>query len=396
MTAPRLLVVWMAGFQRVNRRVFAELTAMGVQVRLVVPDRYGSGDRAIAIADAGADDAPYDLTPLTPKGVHPRLQTLPGLDKVARAFQPTHVLIDADPASMLARQALNLPGGAPVWALTAENQPAFYGRDIGTALRARNIGKLVGVGLTLALRTLVERRIGRVFTLSCDGTAVFEARGLPVTQTPLGFDPDLFFPIAEPERQAARTKLGLDRPVIAFFGRLAPEKGLHVLLRALEHLDDLPWQLLIDDFTTYGSAYAATLKAELSGGTLKDRVVFFEAKHEEMPRFMNAADIVVLPSVSTPKWKEQYGRVIQEVMACGRTMVGSTSGAIPEVMGGHGHLFAEGCDQALARLLMRLLAQGCFDDPAARGYAVAHLSTQRQAQILADVLHDAPLREGAL
>ena len=386
MIAPRLLVVWMAGFQKVNRRVFAELTAMGVPVRLVVPDRYGSGDRTIPIAEPGADDALYDLTPLTPKGAHPRLQTLAGLEEVARIFLPTHVLIDADPASMLARQALNLPGGAPVWALTAENQPAFYGRDVGAALRARSPGKLAGVGLTFALRKLVERRVRRVFTLSRDGTAVFEARGLPVTQTPLGFDPDLFFPMPEPERQAVRAELGLNRPVIAFFGRLAPEKGLHVLIRALERLGDLPWQLLIDDFTTYGSEYAEGLKAELSSGMLKDRVVFFEARHEEMPRFMNAADIVVLPSVSTPKWKEQYGRVIQEVMACGRTMVGSTSGAIPEVMGGHGHLFAEGCDQALARLLRRLLAQGRFDDTTARDYAIAHLSVRRQADILVELL----------
>ncbi|KHQ50172.1 glycosyltransferase [Mameliella alba] len=394
MTSPRLLVVWMAGFQKVNRRVFAEVVAMGVPVRLVVPDQYGLGDRVIT--DVEADDAPYDLTPLTPKGAHPRLQTLAGLDEVAREFRPTHVLIDADPASMLARQALNLPGGAPVWALTAENQPAYYGRDLRAALCIRSMSKLAGVGLTFALRKLVERRIEHVFTLSRDGTGVFEARGIPVTQTPLGFDPDLFFPMPEIERQAVRAELGLDQPVIAFFGRLAPEKGLHVLIRALERLEDLPWQLLIDDFTTYGGAYAESLKVELSGGALKDRVVFFEARHEEMPRFMNAADIVVLPSVSTPKWKEQYGRVIQEVMACGRTMVGSTSGAIPEVMGGHGHLFAEGCEQALARLLRRLLTEARFDDPAARDYALAHLSVQRQAEILAGVLRGASSKEGTV
>lgn len=396
MTSPRLLVVWMAGFQRVNRRVFAELAQKGVPVRLVVPNRYGSGEKVRPIVDPLADDTPYNLTPLLPKGVHPRLQTLEGLEAVSRDFGPTHVLIDADPASMLARQALSLPGRPAVWALTAENQPAFYGRDLAAALRARSPGKLAGVGLTYALRKLVERRIGHVFTLSRDGTAVFEERGLPVTQTPLGFDPELFFPMPEADRQAVRAELGLDRPVIAFFGRLAPEKGLHVLIRALERLDDQPWQLLIDDFTTYGSAYAEGLKAELSAGPLKGRVVFFEAGHEEMPRFMNAADIVVLPSVSTPKWKEQYGRVIQEVMACGRTMVGSTSGAIPEVMGGHGHLFAEGCDRALARLLRRLLAGNSFDDPAARDYALAHLSVQRQSDILAACLRGAAAEEGGM
>jgi glycosyltransferase involved in cell wall biosynthesis len=386
-TEPRLLAVWMAGFQKVNRRVFAEVASFGVPVHVVVPDHYDSSGKAIPIADLKGDNEPYKLTALTPKGRHTRLHTLTGLTEVAKSFRPTHVLIDADPASMLARQALNLPGRAPVWALTAENQPAEYLRDLGAGLRARSVAKVAGVAMVYALRTLVESRIGRVLTLSRDGTVVFEARKIPTTQTPLGFDPDLFFPMTTQERQVVRAYLGLEQPVIAFFGRLVPEKGLHVLIDALSQLDDLPWKLLVDDFTTYSSGYAEKLKSFLANSALRDRVVFFEARHEDMPRFMNAADIVVLPSVSTPKWKEQYGRVIQEVMACGRTMVGSTSGAIPEVMGGHGHLFEEGCDQALARLLRRLLERGEFDDPAARDYAVKNLSVQQQARILVDLLN---------
>lgn len=382
----RLLVVWMAGFQEVNRKVFAKIAQSGIVVRLVVPSCYVSNNVVYPITDPDADVAPYDLTPLMPTRRHPRLQTLLGLKEVARAFRPTHVLIDADPASMLASQTLHLHGSPVVWALTAENQPASYFSHFVAALHSRSPSKLAGVFFTLAMRLLVERRISRVLTLSRDGSKVFQARNMSVTQTPLGFDPDLFFPMPIEQREAVRSNLGLREPVIAFFGRLAPEKGLQILIKALDALQDLPWQLLIDDFATYDSPYADIIRSQLSSGKLKDRVVFFEARHEEMPKFMNAADIVVLPSISTPKWKEQYGRVIQEVMACGRTMVGSTSGAIPEVMGGHGYLFAEGCDQALARLLRRLLQDGRFDDIPARDYAVNHLSIRRQADIIVDLL----------
>jgi glycosyltransferase involved in cell wall biosynthesis len=73
-------------------------------------------------------------------------------------------------------------------------------------------------------------------------------------------------------------------------------------------------------------------------------------------------------------------------MACGRTMVGSRSGAIPEVMGGQGHLFDEGDVAGLAKLLGELLDKGEFADDAARGYALANLSVNRQAAIMAGLL----------
>ncbi|MGQ2931838.1 MAG: glycosyltransferase, partial [Sphingopyxis sp.] len=73
---------------------------------------------------------------------------------------------------------------------------------------------------------------------------------------------------------------------------------------------------------------------------------------------------------------------IQEVMACGRTMVGSRSGAIPEVMGGQGYLFDEGDVAGLATLLGDLLDKGQYADEAARSYALAKLSVNRQAEIM--------------
>jgi glycosyltransferase involved in cell wall biosynthesis len=60
--------------------------------------------------------------------------------------------------------------------------------------------------------------------------------------------------------------------------------------------------------------------------------------------FYNSLDVFVLPSETILQWKEQYGRVLIEAMACGLPVVGSSSGAIPEVLEGYpkGLIFKEG------------------------------------------------------
>ena len=50
----------------------------------------------------------------------------------------------------------------------------------------------------------------------------------------------------------------------------------------------------------------------------------------------------MLPSLTRPNWKEQFGRVLIEAMASGVPVIGSDSGAIPDVIGQAGLIFPEG------------------------------------------------------
>jgi glycosyltransferase involved in cell wall biosynthesis len=67
-----------------------------------------------------------------------------------------------------------------------------------------------------------------------------------------------------------------------------------------------------------------------------------------MPRWLNALDVLVLPSLSTPSWTEQFGRVLIEGMCCGVPVIGSQSGEIPRVITEAGMTFPEGDIRALA------------------------------------------------
>jgi glycosyltransferase involved in cell wall biosynthesis len=74
-----------------------------------------------------------------------------------------------------------------------------------------------------------------------------------------------------------------------------------------------------------------------------------------MPAFYRGLDVLVLPSHSTRRWVEQFGRVLTEAMACGVPVVGSDSGEIPNVIGEAGLIFPEGDADALRERLQHLM-----------------------------------------
>ena len=73
-----------------------------------------------------------------------------------------------------------------------------------------------------------------------------------------------------------------------------------------------------------------------------------------MPAAAERLDCLALPSLTRPNWKEQFGRVLVEAMACQVPVVGSDSGEIPNLVGDAGLIVPEGDAAALAAALRRL------------------------------------------
>jgi glycosyltransferase involved in cell wall biosynthesis len=88
----------------------------------------------------------------------------------------------------------------------------------------------------------------------------------------------------------------------------------------------------------------------------RDRLVCTgHAELDDMPEYIRAMDCLVLPSRTVPGWKEQFGLVLAQAMASGVPVIGSDSGAIPEVIGEAGLLFHEGDVRGLSDGISRLL-----------------------------------------
>ena len=146
-------------------------------------------------------------------------------------------------------------------------------------------------------------------------------------------------------------------------GRLVWEKGHYDVIRALATLRRPPRLLLVGA----GPERKRLLRYADELG-LGGRVEVRHVPHAEMPAVFAAASCVVLGSLSIPLWEEQFGMVLAEALAAGATVLASSSGAIPEVLGADATLFAPGDWLGLARLLeagplARPLGQRAQHDP---------------------------------
>ena len=160
-----------------------------------------------------------------------------------------------------------------------------------------------------------------------------------------GVPTNLFYPM---DKRELKKELAINcRFVVGYVGRLVPEKGLDWLLEAVELLSPDVHCLVLGD-----GPMGAALEKRSSAPGLRDRVHFLGAKTaSEVPKWMNCFDVLAVPSLTRVGWKEQYGRVIAEAMACGVPVVGSDSGAIPEVLDSCGLVVPEGNVEKLAEAL---------------------------------------------
>lgn len=164
---------------------------------------------------------------------------------------------------------------------------------------------------------------------------------------PLGFDENIFFN----KKKKIKSQI-----TISYFGRIIPEKGIHVLIEALKLIKNYNWIFMIDVEHIENKRYFKKLKINLKNNFKKSKYRFIKCNHNEVAKFMRLSDILVLPSV----YEEQYGRVIQEAIACGNVAIGSKIGAIPEIIKDKKLLFEPNNHLSLSLILKSLFNKGYY------------------------------------
>jgi glycosyltransferase involved in cell wall biosynthesis len=161
-------------------------------------------------------------------------------------------------------------------------------------------------------------------------------------------------------------RAGAGRKIVACVSRLAPEKGVDVLIRAMALVGRDALLVLAGDGPDLDACRALAFALGLG-----DHVRFLGLR-DDVERVYVAADVVVMPSL----WDEAFGLVVVEAMASARPVVVTASGAMPEiVVHGQGGLVVPKRDEvAMAGAIGRLLDDDALRarmGQAARALAVA-------------------------
>lgn len=341
----RIAVISHACVVDVNQRLFNELCRHeDVELLMIAPQRWRTSIGMVADFRP-MPDARFATRPLPVLGSGQiSLHLYRGLAPVLRDFAPDVVYLDEEPYSLPAWQVLRIcrRHGFPLCFMSAQNLVKRFPWPFSRVERS-----------TLDYAALAVPPAEAI-------AAVLRVKGFrgEIVVVPHFVDTELFRPADASE---LRRELRLQGTVVGYLGRLTEEKGLEDLMAAMDTL----WARGVDASVLLVGAGPLIDRLRAWGRERpQGRVVLTgPVRHAAAPAYLNAFDILALPSRTMPGWKEQFGRVLIEAPACGVPVVGSDSGNIPALIDelGSGLVVPERNPAALAEALQRLI-----DDPEQR------------------------------
>jgi glycosyltransferase involved in cell wall biosynthesis len=335
----KLLVVDHNALDPIHRLLYEELSRKGnIDIRLLVPSEWFDGYRMLR----GAEEHPAPKLSVYPCNVLFKTRThrliYRGLAEHLKAFAPDILYMNSEPENFQTLQGARLVGDASLKFIFSSWRNIDH--------RAAGFPYKFGKFHAYAERTVL-RRANHAILFNKDGTEIYRQLGFDATTyIPPYVDVRYFFPKPEGAHDTNSPWR------ICYIGRFITEKGLDTLLKAAANLT-FPYSIsLIGD----GPAKTEWEQLARTLGIEQNVLWIPPVLHSEVPNRLHEADVVVLPSKTGKMWKEQFGRVIIEAMACGVPVVGSDSGEIPKVIGDAGMVFPEGSEQALKEKLAELHA----------------------------------------
>lgn len=339
----RILFTWHAAVEPEYRKLFKKIAKNGYELTVICPKAWTEGGRLQRVDNLKEDGYSLFSFPVVfrdrIKGFfYPQIYSI---CQLFRKFKPDIVHIFEEPYSLACFQ---------MTALARIVSPRS--RIVVQCFENMIIPQRFPFSL---IERFVLNNTNLLISVPNEGESVWRGKGYSgsIKQLPVGLDEDLFKKTEGflPDYPFLNKK---DKIRIGYVGRLTPEKGLSLLLEAASNLlkHPLDFELLI--IGNGERKRFESLAAELG---IKEKTVFIDAvPNYKLPIIYSKIDVLILPSLTTDRWKEQFGRVLIEAMACGTIVVGSSSGEIPNIIGEAGLVFEEGNISALSKILKELLS----------------------------------------
>ena len=154
-----------------------------------------------------------------------------------------------------------------------------------------------------------------------------------ISVVPAGIDCEKFKPAEKDDHVAQKLGISQNAIKVLFVGRLVPEKGVFDLVEAFAKLQKKITNIELLVVGSGSSNMLLQIKTLIKNLNVEAKVKLLgNIAYADMPRIHNQADVFCLPSFQTKAWAEQFGYSMVEAMACGKPVVSTVSGSIPEIV----------------------------------------------------------------
>jgi len=212
-------------------------------------------------------------------------------------------------------------------------------------------------GITKTYKSTARKKAKHFIAVTEKAKSVLELEGVSserITVIPPGIDIDMFKSRPKDKNLLKQYNLNNNDINILFAGRIVYDKGIEDLAYAFKLLCDKHDNVKL--LILGKGKWKKKIINILERYNIKDRVRFLGfLPYEQTEKFYNIADIFCTPSRITKYWQEQFGFVFAEAMACGKPIVSTHAGSIPEVLGGTGLLVSPGNHLELFEALDKLV-----------------------------------------
>lgn len=173
---------------------------------------------------------------------------------------------------------------------------------------------------------------------------------------PLAVNTELFKPSPKDDQFLRSIQCSSDDQIVLYVGRLLCVKGIFDFVESARHF--LRQQVKPTKFVVVGDGPDKDMMLKyIDAYAIGDSFRFLPRQdYKFMPTVFNSADVVVVPSSISDVWQEQFGMVLAESMACGKPIVTTLTGAIPEVVGDNAILVPCNSPVEIAQRITELLS----------------------------------------
>lgn len=349
----KLLIIYHSGLAEDIKNIFREYVKQGIDLTVIVPFKHGS-----LVYSEAHNKEKFKYIPLKLKAGYNFFKLFSVIKKVKpdviHVFDEYHNF--ALFQTILCRNML-YGRKVPVFCLAFQNIEYFYKSPPFNFDSLTGFFKRVLYKIFYPIIFYVHNKYLDGVVAAGNSEAIENIRSIggrmPIERIFFGVNFNKFY---LKDKAVCRQKLGInnDMKLIGYVGRVIKAKGVDTAVKAIYLLKD--YHLAFVGMGNYEQDLKE-LKELIKSLNLEDRVHFYDdVKSDDLVDYYNSFDVLVVPSKTTVRWKEQYGRILVEGMVSHLPIVGSSSGSIAEVLEGYPKylIFKEGDDKELAEKILEV------------------------------------------